>query len=52
MIPYLFYDLEGEKRERMYIALNERRALVAKEQENEEMNEMIEEMSEMIESEQ
>ncbi len=52
MIPYIFYDLEGEKRERMYIALNERRALVAKEQENEEMNEMIDEMSEMIESEQ
>ena len=28
-IPYLFYDLVGEKREQMYIALNERRALVA-----------------------
>ncbi len=31
MIPYFFYDLEGEKRERMYIELNERRALIAHE---------------------
>ncbi len=30
-IPYFFYDLVGEKREKMYIELNERRALVAKE---------------------
>ena len=29
VIPYFFYDLVGEKREQMYIALNERRALVA-----------------------
>lgn len=28
-IPYFFYDLIGEKREKMYIALNERRALIA-----------------------
>ncbi len=42
-IPYLFYDLEGEKREKMYIALNERRALMAKEHDtNEELEEMIE----------
>ncbi len=31
MIPYLFYDLVGEKRERMYIALNERRAMLTDE---------------------
>ena len=38
IIPYFFYDLVGEKRERMYIALNERRALMANEQnKNEEM---------------
>ncbi len=30
VIPYFFYDLVGEKREKMYIALNERRALLAK----------------------
>ena len=42
MIPYLFYDLTGEKREKMYIALNERRALMANEdQENEALNELI-----------
>jgi Na+/melibiose symporter-like transporter len=29
-IPLLFYDLEGKKKETMYIALNERRALMAK----------------------
>ena len=45
MIPYFFYDLEGEKREKMYIALNERRALVAQEDDN---NEMISELEEMI----
>lgn len=28
-IPYFFYDLTGEKREKMYLAINERRALVA-----------------------
>ncbi|MDR2526173.1 MAG: MFS transporter [Oscillospiraceae bacterium] len=30
MIPLVFYDLEGKKKEEMYIALNERRALMAK----------------------
>ena len=29
LIPLLFYDLVGGKRERMYLALNERRAMVA-----------------------
>ncbi|MDR2753604.1 MAG: hypothetical protein LBB50_04760, partial [Oscillospiraceae bacterium] len=28
-VPYLMYDLEGKKKEEMYIALNERRALIA-----------------------
>ena len=38
VIPYVFYDLVGEKREKMYIALNERRALMANEHsENEDM---------------
>ena len=42
MVPYLFYDLTGEKREKMYIALNERRALMAKEDElNKELEEVI-----------
>jgi len=42
MIPYVFYDLTGEKREQMYIALNERRALMAKEDEiNEELEQVI-----------
>ncbi len=50
MIPYFFYDLEGEKREKMYIELNARRALVAKNVEDEEMSQMITEMSDMIES--
>ncbi|MBQ4339329.1 MAG: MFS transporter [Clostridia bacterium] len=48
MIPYIFYDLEGEKRERMYIALNERRALLA----NEHLtNNAVEEMVQMLENE-
>ena len=43
VIPYFFYDLEGKKREEMYIALNERRALLAKEHTvNEELEEMME----------
>ena len=42
MIPYLFYDLTGEKREKMYIALNERRALIAEEEKEAEVEEMIE----------
>ena len=42
VIPYFFYDLVGEKREKMYVALNERRALLAKEQTvNESILEMI-----------
>ena len=45
VIPYLFYDLDGEKREEMYIALNERRALVA--QEN-MLGEGFEELTEML----
>ena len=46
MIPYFFYDLVGEKRERMYIALNERRALMAKEHTT---NEAVEELMEAME---
>ncbi|MBQ6019139.1 MAG: MFS transporter, partial [Clostridia bacterium] len=47
MIPYLFYDLVGEKREKMYIALNERRALLANEdQGNAELEAMLESMEE------
>ncbi len=42
IIPYFFYDLTGKKREAMYIALNERRALVA--------NEMSDEMKTMLET--
>lgn len=46
MIPYLFYDLVGEKREQMYIALNERRALIAKEdEENKKIEAMMESMA-------
>ena len=48
VIPYFFYDLVGEKREKMYIALNERRALLARE--NDENEEMIKEMSSLLES--
>ena len=47
-IPYFFYDLTGEKRERMYIALNERRALIAKE---DEINKSIETLIETLENE-
>ena len=50
-IPYFFYDLVGEKREQMYIALNERRALIAKEKEN-ELDEEIKELAEMLDEEQ
>jgi Na+/melibiose symporter-like transporter len=49
VIPYFFYDLEGEKREQMYIALNERRALIANEHST---NENIDEMIEMLAGEQ
>ena len=48
MIPYIFYDLEGEKREKMYIALNERRALLANEN---TVSDEIEEMIEVLEEE-
>lgn len=44
-LPYFFYDLTGEKREKMYIAINERRALIANE--DEELK-AIEELSEAI----
>ncbi len=50
IIPYFFYDLVGEKREKMYIALNERRALLAKEQTvNEEILEMMENLEDSVE---
>lgn len=46
VIPYFFYDLVGEKREKMYIALNERRALLAKEQNDDgEILEMVDAIS-------
>lgn len=49
VIPYFFYDLVGEKREKMYIALNERRALLAKEQTvNEEILEMMENLEDTV----
>ena len=41
IIPYFFYDLVGEKREKMYIALNERRALLAKEDQFSELEELV-----------
>ena len=47
VIPYFFYDLVGEKREKMYVELNERRALMAKESDG--MDESINEMIEMME---
>ncbi|MCR5151387.1 MAG: MFS transporter [Clostridiales bacterium] len=46
MIPYLFYDLVGEKREKMYVALNERRAMLARE---DNLSEELEELEEAIE---
>ena len=46
VIPYFFYDLVGEKREKMYVELNERRALMAKKSEG--MEEGIDEMIEML----
>lgn len=48
IVPYFFYDLVGEKREKMYIQLNERRALMAKEN---ELNKDVEQMIEMFEEE-
>ncbi len=50
LIPYIFYDLSGKKREDMYIALNERRAYMAKEKEG-ELSEEMEAMVEMLEGE-
>ena len=50
-IPYFFYDLTGEKREKMYIELNERRALIAKAKEN-DLSEEIKELAEMLDEEQ
>ncbi len=47
-IPYIFYDLTGKKREDMYIALNERRALIAKEKD--EVNGELESVIESIET--
>ena len=42
MIPLFFYDLEGKKKEDMYTALNERRALIAKNDElSAEMNALM-----------
>ncbi len=48
-IPYFFYDLVGEKREKMYVELNERRALIAKakEKNNEELKSFMESVMEM-----
>ena len=46
IIPFFFYDLEGEKRKNMYIALNERRALIASAEQ--EGNEEIDKLSEML----
>jgi Na+/melibiose symporter-like transporter len=46
-IPYFFYDLEGKKRDDMYAALNERRAMIAKDDElSAEMAAMVEMMAE------
>ena len=46
IIPYFFYDLVGEKRERMYIELNERRALMASQ--NIDGNDEVSELAEML----
>jgi len=46
MIPLFFYDLVGKKKEEMYAALNERRALIAKEDMPAEMAAMMEMMAE------
>lgn len=41
-IPYFFYDITGEKREKMYIELNARRALIAEEKTvSDEMQSML-----------
>ena len=41
IIPYFFYDLVGEKREKMYIALNERRAMLAEEEQFAALEEIV-----------
>ncbi len=47
-IPYFFYDLVGEKREKMYVELNERRALLAKENKtNAELEELMSSVDKM-----
>ena len=46
IIPYFFYDLVGEKRERMYIELNERRALMASQ--NVDENDEVSELAQML----
>lgn len=43
IIPYFFYDIVGEKREKMYLELNERRALIA-EQKKDDLPEELEEI--------
>lgn len=43
-IPLFFYDIEGKRKEDMYIALNERRAAIARKSESEE------ELGEIVES--
>jgi len=44
---YLFYDLDGKKKEEMYAALNERRALIAKTNEaSDEIKAMVQMMAE------
>ncbi len=50
-IPYFFYDLVGEKREKMYRELNERRALIASEGEmSEELESVMKSVEEMQET--
>ena len=49
IIPLFIYDLDGEKREKMYIELNERRALIANM--DTEDNSEIDELAEMLASE-
>ena len=46
IIPYFFYDLVGEKREQMYIALNERRAMLAEEDQFAALNEVMSSLEE------
>ncbi len=49
-IPYFFYDIVGEKREKMYVSLNERRAYLASQNDNnEELENIMEAVAEMDE---